>query len=838
MIGIVRSLGKKVIGRISGSISAKLYCLALLSIVAVAVLALSSLYLAKTTETAAHRLYDDGFVGTLSSARLGLLLEQHRRIVETMPSEVDRARIDQERRELNAIAVKLTELIGEIIDKNGDPEPGSLARRIATSLPSLFEASDKVAYYAYEFAQDKASEQADEYTAVASGIALLVHDYREQRLAEAQNAVAFMLGSAKSLMVSVLLCASLAFVLIGPIGLAMTHGVLSRLDGITRAMVKLARHDTETPIPSREDRDEVGEMARAAQVFKDDAIRLMKRERELRQLNSRIDVALNNMTYGLCMFDAAQRLIVCNSTYVEMYGLSREDAAPGTTLQAIDARRAAIGNAPRPIPEQMAAAAAAQTSPEPSAFTQELADGRTIAISQRPMPDGGWVAVHEDITGRRRAEAKIAHLARHDLLTDLPNRVLFREHLNVAFSRIAPDSGCALLCLDLDQFKTVNDTLGHPVGDDLLKAVAYRLRATVQSSDMVARIGGDEFAIVQSGVAVPEQCGELAARIVEALSRPFEIEGRHIMIGTSIGIAIAPRDGTDPDQLLKNSDMALYLAKGEGRGTYRFFEREMDRRLQERQALELDLRAAIGRGQFELYYQPIVRFKDNRISGFEALVRWNHPQRGQIPPLDFIPLAEETGLILPIGEWVLRTACAQAAKWPEPVSVAINLSSAQFKGGKLVQMVLSALAASGLPPSRLDLEITESVFLLNEAAASATLHRLRDLGVRIAMDDFGTGYSSLAYLRSFPFDKLKIDRSFVRDMAERTDCRAIVRAIAGLASTLNIATIVEGIETDEQRDMAKAEGCDEAQGFLFSRPMPEHEVAAFMARQRRVQDAA
>jgi diguanylate cyclase (GGDEF)-like protein len=818
-----------------GSIAAKLYFFATLSIVAVVALAGSSIYFARVTEVAAVRLYDQGFLGTQNSARLGLLLEQHRRIVESMPSEVDRQRIDKALRELDDTQAKLEELMRQLVAGRNLP-PGALERRIATSLPYLFEAGQRVIFYAREFAQDKATEKALDYSHIADGIQLIVRDYRDQRLRDADEAVAFMLFSAKSLTIAVLVCAFVAFILIGPIGLASMHRVLSRLGEVTGAMAKLARHDTTAAVPCRADRDEIGEMARAVEVFKDNAIQLISREGELKQLNSRIDVALNNMTHGLCMFDADEKLIVCNATYVHMYGLSGEDTRPGTPLARIDSARARIGTAAIANPEQ--AAAAAQNGQEYSAFTQELMDGRIIAVSQRPMADGGFVAVHEDITERRRAEAKISHLARHDPLTNLPNRVLFREFLEQAFAKSRTGEGCAILCLDLDHFKTVNDTLGHAIGDEVLTLAAVRLLTAVQSADMVARIGGDEFAIVQTAVARPEQCSELASRIVDLLGQPFDIGGRHIEIGTSVGIAVAPSDGVNPDQLLKNADMALYLAKSDGRGTHRFFEREMDRRLQARHTLEVDLRSAITNAEFELHYQPIIRLEDGRVSGFEALVRWNHPQRGLIPPGQFIPLAEETGLIVPLGEWVLRTACAQASRWSEPVGVAVNLSAAQFKGRNLVQIALSALAASGLAPSRLDLEITESVLLQDEANTLATLHQLRGLGVRISMDDFGTGYSSLAYLRSFPFDKIKIDRSFVRDMPERNDSRAIIRAVTGLAQGLKISTVIEGIETEEQLTMAKAEGCDEAQGFLFSKPMPEREVAGFLAERRRIADAA
>src|SRR3954468_2369114 len=819
-----------------GSIAAKLYCFAFLALLAVASLSIASIYFSKTTENAARHLYGDSFLGVLNSTRLELLLANHRRIVESMPPEVDRDRLQADRNDIEQIKLKLSDLIENITSKQA-VDPSSLESRIADSLPRLFEAAAQVEFYANEFAQDKAVEEANEYAHIANGIESMIKSYRDLRLREAQEAIAVVSATTKSLAIWVLLSAFVAIILIGPIGLATMHRVLSRLGRITQAMTRLARNDTTTAVPSRDDRDEVGAMAQAVEVFKNNAIQLIAREVELKQLNRRVDIALNNMTHGLCMFDAEQKLIVCNKTYVQMYALTPELSKPGTLLQAIENYRTTVGNGAIANPEQVAAATAIHAR-EASAFTQELMDGRIVAVSQKPMQDGGWVAVHEDITERRRAEAKIAHLARHDMLTNLPNRVLFREHLETAFERIQSGRGFAVHCLDLDHFKTVNDTLGHPIGDELLKLVAARLIEAVPSTDFIARIGGDEFAVVQMSVGRPEQCSQLASRIVEMVSRPYDIDGRHIVIGTSIGIAIAPNDGANPDLLLKNADMALYLAKGDGRGTHRFFEREMDKRLQTRRALELDLRKAIAHGEFELYYQPILYLQTGKVSGFEALVRWNHPERGMIPPLDFIPLAEETGLILPLGEWVLRTACTHAARWPQPVGVAVNLSATQFKGRNIVQLTLNALAASGLPASRLDLEITESVLLQDESHTLALLHQLHEIGVRISMDDFGTGYSSLAYLRNFPFDKIKIDRSFVRDMLVRKDCQAIIRAVVGLARSLGITTIIEGIETKEQLAGAKADGCDEGQGYLFAKPMPEPKLAAFLAECDRVAAAA
>ena len=397
-----------------------------------------------------------------------------------------------------------------------------------------------------------------------------------------------------------------------------------------------------------------------------------------------------------------------------------------------------------------------------------------------------------------------------------------------------------MLCLDLDNFKVVNDTLGHSVGDALLGAVSKRLRGLVRDRDLVSRTGGDEFSIVQSGAEFPmEASAALAARIVEALSVPFELGDHNVVIGASVGIAIAPDDGDSADQLLKNADMALYRSKEEGRGRFHFFEPEMDIKAQTRRVLELDLRNAITAEEFEVFYQPIVNLAENRITGFEALLRWNHPSRGRVPPNDFIPLAEETGLIGAIGEWVIRQACAEAMRWPSDMRVAVNVSPMQFRNKTLVLAVVSALAATGLRPDLLELEITETVLMNNNEATLAALHQLRDLGVRISMDDFGTGYSSLSYLRSFPFDKIKIDQSFVRDLAERPDSIAIIRAVTGLGQSYGITTTAEGVETQEQLDQMRAEGCSEVQGYFYSKPVPAGEIAQLLAGfQQRAQAAA
>jgi diguanylate cyclase (GGDEF)-like protein len=446
------------------------------------------------------------------------------------------------------------------------------------------------------------------------------------------------------------------------------------------------------------------------------------------------------------------------------------------------------------------------------------------------MVAGGWVATHEDITERRRAEAKISHMARHDELTGLPNRRWLFEQIESRLAHLQRDQGFAVLCIDLDRFKTVNEALGRVACDKCLQEVAARLLACRSDGDAVARIGGDEFAIIIGDVTKATAVTTFAARVVETVSAPLDLDGHQVVVGASIGIALAPTDASDANQLLKSGDMALSRAKADGRGTYRFFEPKMDALMQARRMLMLDLRKALVDGELELYYQPLVNLATAEISGFEALLRWNHPARGLVSPLEFISLAEETMLIVPMGEWVIRQACREAARWPNHIRVAVNVSPVQFAKSNLAEVVTSALAWAGLPAARLELEITESVLLLDSDATLATLHQLRKMGVRISMDDFGTGYSSLSYLRSFPFDKIKIDRSFVHDAPSNEDSKAIIRAVIGLGASLAMTTTGEGVETREELDYLKREGCVEAQGYLFSEPRPAAEVYKMLAR--------
>ena len=565
---------------------------------------------------------------------------------------------------------------------------------------------------------------------------------------------------------------------------------------------------------------------------------------ELARQAERLQAALTNMSQGLCMFDRDQRVVVTNERYLEMYGLSSEQAKPGTSFQDLLKHRVEQGShAAGPTPNEYIAEALASLREDKTwSKVTELPDGRVIAVSNRAMPgDTGWVATHEDITERRKAEATIAHLAHHDVLTDLPNRALLRERLEQAV--VAMRQGgrrLAVLMLDLDRFKDVNDSLGHPIGDALLKIVTQRLRACVRETDTIARLGGDEFAIVQRTSDPAIDSVALARRIQEVVEASFDIDGHHLLIGTSIGIAVAPADGENPDQLLKNADLALYRAKSEGRGTYRFFEPEMDQRMQARRSLEKDLRGALANSEFTLHYQPLVNLQRDEICGFEALLRWHHPERGNVPPGDFIGLAEDTGLIVPLGEWVLREACTEAANWPNHLKIAVNVSPAQFKARNLADVVVRTLAATGLAAQRLELEITESVMLEDEGAAFNTLTRLHDLGVRIALDDFGTGYSSLSNLRKFPFDKIKIDRSFVSDLSgANVDALAVVRSVAQLGVSLGMATTAEGVETKEQLDHVRAEGCTEIQGYYICPPSPAKEIERLILTQcRKSADAA
>jgi diguanylate cyclase (GGDEF)-like protein/PAS domain S-box-containing protein len=528
----------------------------------------------------------------------------------------------------------------------------------------------------------------------------------------------------------------------------------------------------------------------------------------------------------VCALDD-ERILSVNDAAVAHYGYSREDFEK-LTIRALHA----FDNEPPWTGERCSEEQAART------WKHVKADGSLIdlAIYSRELTYAERPAVLlalMDITERKRAEARLAFMAQHDGLTGLPNRTLLRQQVDdmLLHGRRSSDK-VALLMLGLDNFKAVNDTLGHGVGDKLLRGVAKRLRSSLREEDALARLNSDEFAIVQSGLTRPEDAVMLAKRLLEAIADPYLLDGHSVVIGASIGIAMAPGDGDDSEKLLKSADMALSRAKLDARGSFAFFEAALDAKAQSRRKIEVELRDAIQSDVLRPYYQPLVDLSSGRITGFEALVRWPHAERGMVSPAEFIPVAEETGLINPLGGLMLRHACLDAASWPDDVRVAVNLSPLQFRSGNLLSVVTDALKHSGLAPRRLELEITETLLLEKSAQVLATLHALRALGVRISMDDFGTGYSSLSYLRSFPFDKIKIDQSFVRDLGANREAQAIIRSIVSLGKGLGVTITAEGVETEAELSCLRAEGCDEGQGYLFSKARPNAEIISLLAAQR------
>jgi diguanylate cyclase (GGDEF)-like protein/PAS domain S-box-containing protein len=700
---------------------------------------------------------------------------------------------------------------------------GLLARkRQALEAAAIFTARSK-----------KLNEIQTRYTEVLSGITYAVR--RQNDVSEAQTGEAIAQGRAA---------------VIGLVGVAAalaTAAAIFLIISISRPLRRLTAHvqnvrEQGDLIPISDPgllaaKDELGDLSR---MFNGMILELMEARRELiarseaeiTKQAERLKAAVDNMSQGLCMYDAEQRLIISNDRYAEIYGIPPEQIHAGMSVREILELRLATGGYYGDAGSYSTRRISASQENNPAQYVVELQNGRIVQIVRQPLKNGGWVATHEDITERRQIEAKIAHMAHHDVLTNLPNRVLFRDKMDEALTRVSRGEMIAVICLDLDHFKTVNDTLGHSTGDAVLREVTTRLLGCIGGSDTIARLGGDEFAIIQAGVKEPQDAAALAQQIINTMTEPLTIEAHQIPIGTSIGIALSPSDGTQAEELLQKADFALYRAKADGRGSSRFFEAEMDAQMRSRRALELDLYNALSGGQFELFYQPLVNLKSGQISAFEALLRWRHPERGLVAPDQFIPLAEDVGLIVPIGEWVVHEACREAVNWPESVHVAVNLSPAQFKSRNLVQTIALALSNSGLAPERLELEITESVLLYENQNALATLTQIKALGVKISMDDFGTGYSSLSYLRSFPFDKIKIDRSFIHDLTSSDDCVAIVRAVTSLGASLGMSTTAEGVETTEQLERLRLEGCAEIQGFLISPPRSATEIAPLLDKLR------
>lgn len=528
------------------------------------------------------------------------------------------------------------------------------------------------------------------------------------------------------------------------------------------------------------------------------------------------DTVMDHLSMGMAMFDSQSRLILANNKLRDLLKLRQEEHLPGLTIADLSElfvqRLGALASGHSRI-ESIAALAKSSSK---RSLNLIFATGQVLKITHSLVSTGGFVHTFEDVTERRRAEATASHLASHDVLTGLPNRRLLKQHIQVSLSDAK--AKCAVLCVDLDRFKSVNDTLGHAGGDALLVEVSKRLRHCVPAGDTVGRLGGNEFVILHSEVSSEDDIAQMAQRVVAAISRPFDILGQSVLVGASVGVAVSPRDGDSADRLIKSADMALFEAKRAGRGHFYFFDPSLEARARERQALESDLRVAVAQGQFELHYQPYFAARQRKLVGFEALLRWNHPVRGRISPVDFIPIAEELGLITELGDWILKEACKTAATWPKDLMISVNVSTRQFINHDLIGAVEHALSSSGLPAKRLEVEITESALMENVDEVSSTLERLRGQGIGLAMDDFGTGYSSLAYLRRFNFSKVKIDRSFINGLETDSQSIAIVRAIIALCGNLNIEVTAEGVETELQADILRLENCDYLQGFLLGRP--------------------
>jgi diguanylate cyclase (GGDEF)-like protein len=556
-----------------------------------------------------------------------------------------------------------------------------------------------------------------------------------------------------------------------------------------------------------------------AQTYRESGRQLGQARKRLRQQASLFATALDAMADGFSMFDARGRLIVCNKQFLEIYRLPPQCARRGTSFRHILKCRVAANTHEGDNPEEYIRTRLALIGGEHSIKSDvRLNTGQVIAVTHEPMEDGGWVSTHCDVTELHSAESELTHLAYHDPLTGVPNRNYLHQRLGEAFEQIGRTDGFAVLCLDLDGFKLINDTLGHSAGDRLLIEVARRLRSAIGPEDVLGRMGGDEFALVTPG-GTADEAKALAGRLRDAVRPPVELDGHLVSVALSVGTALAPSDGDTPDELLKRADLALYAAKREGRGNIRAFDPAMDRAVRDKRRLEADLRLALENGEFELHYQPIVNLSSQRFAGFEALLRWQHPVRGTVMPGEFIGLAEELGLIVPIGEWVVREALAEATRWPAELRVAINISPAQFGRGNIVTTITNALAATQIAHERVELEITESVLMSNTEANIETLQRLHMLGVRIALDDFGTGYSALSYLLSFPFDKIKIDGTFVRALSNAGAAHTIVRSVADIGDRLGLITTAEGVETAEQLRNVNALGYTEAQGHVIAPPM-------------------
>ena len=763
-------------------------------------------------------LVDKATTANATTVRIQRDLVKQRHIVNTLLLSPRSVRPAGTRHAVSALAGEIADCLQGVISDCAKP-PRALESGINRTLKALVLDTERAVGLV-----DADNQHLATASAHLDEAADALHDWISQwQEWQFQQLLAQLTNTARDTALSSLVITGAAMLLsmISGLAFAVVRADVRRLDRLTGAMLRLGDGDANIEIPEWRTRDEIGKMARALAVFRTTSRRLATREIEMRQVNNRLEAALNSMSQGLCMYDAQSRLVVCNQRAREMLGFSSDAQLEGRFFEEVMDLVASLGAVPidnldaikRRIQHDVA-------SKNYVTFTTTLRDGRVWSVWLAPLRDGGWTSTIEDITERRANEAKIEYMAHHDALTGLANRVLFQTELEAAMADAQRGLGCAVHCIDLDRFKEINDTLGHQVGDAVLREVAARLRKAGRETNLVARLGGDEFAVIQFDAGRQEDAGTFAERLIALFAAPLDIRGNRIRVGISIGTALAPADGAKPDELLPKADLALYQAKADGRGTHRFYDASMGQQLQKKIEMEHELCNALSNGEFELHYQAQVNLATRKTTGFEALLRWRSPRWGLVPPAEFIPLAEENHLMIPIGEWVIRQACADAATWPKCMKIAVNVSAVQFKSDNLLPVIRLALKESGIAPDRLEIEITESTLLQQSEQNLQMLHELRALGVRVSMDDFGTGYSSLSYLQRFPFDKIKIDQSFVAGLGGEEGSDAIIRAITGLGSSLGIDIIAEGIETEAQLTKIRGEGCDSGQGYLFSRPRP------------------
>ena len=807
------------------SIAGRLTLFAALALVAALSVSASSTLLADRTARNLRVVLPDAAAAYATTVKLHMRLDRERQVINGLTEPSDPESMVRAGR---AVAAAVTGMRDCLAGKEGCvPPPHPLAGMIAAQFGAV-QAAGAAAVRMVGRHDGRVRVAIARFNAAVDAMHGGLGRWQDERFALLLGQLTVLIAGTSRVALHVL-AGMVGLLVVGLLGLLAVHRMLSRLRQLTRVMLRLARGETSHDVPFRDVGGEIGRMAQALDVFLATARRLAAREADLRLVNGRLDAALNNMFQGVCMYDADNRLAVCNARGREIVGLAADARVQGLTCFEFVDLAVTQGNLSREnadgIKERLRTNLARRV---PVNFVQELADGRSLSQWITPMPDGGWVSTFEDITERRDAEVRLRHMAHHDALTGLANRVLFRTELQKVAAAAGHGAAAAILGIDLDHFKEVNDTLGHPVGDALLLAVTARLHGAVRETDLVARLGGDEFAIIQRDAVQPDAATRLAERVVAVLAEPFDLGGHRVTVGGSVGIAQAPTDGTDPDELMRKADQALYQAKDDGRGTYRLFEPGMRVRVPSDGGIEAALRGALAHGEFELHYQEQTDLAAREIIGFEALLRWHAPGRGLVPPAEFIPAAEASGAVVPIGEWVLRQACADAAGWPDHLSVAVNLSAVQFRADGLVQAVKAALDKSGLVPHRLELEITESAMMVQSAKVLQTLHGLRALGVRIAMDDFGTGYSSLSYLQRFPFDKIKIDRSFVSGLGVRKAAKRSSAPWSAWAAALVLKPSPKGSRPRPSTSLVRAEGCRQGQGYLFSRPLPAADLPALL----------